>query len=82
VSKYQIIQAFVRAHPDRGYQPLTFYRWTDTTHETHPKWPRLRALAQDLGVPVSWLGFGVDALNELDLLIQFRTRRGLPPPPS
>jgi hypothetical protein len=81
VSKHQLIQAFVRAHPDRGYQPLTFYRWTDVGHETHPKWPRLRTLAQDLGVPVSWLGFGKDALDELELLMAFRQRRhGIPPP--
>jgi len=85
-SKYQLIKAFVRAHPDRGYQELTFYRWTSTAKETHPEWPRLQTLALDLGVPVSWLGFGHIAVNEIDLLIRFKVRRGIPslppPPPS
>jgi hypothetical protein len=79
-SKHQRIRAFIQAHPQRSYNVLTFYRWTNRTREVHPQWPRLRMLATDLGIPVCWLGFGMTALHEIDALIRLRDQ--LPPSPS
>jgi hypothetical protein len=76
-SKHQRILAFIRAHPERQYNALTFYRWTDPRREMHPQWPRLQMLATDLGIPVCWLGFGMTALHEIDALIRLRDH--LPP---